>query len=131
MVKANQDVTMRVGERKDLEFPITDEDTVGTPPYSMTGLTAKWGMVLQDPDTGEFPTSPLNVEKSSANPGTGITLGDLNGTDDLATVHLFAADTSTLPPGEYHHQLTLFDGSNEEVFLATGTITLTPNLVNT
>lgn len=128
MAVDSQVVNFRAGEKRTLRHLVTDEDTTSSPPKNLAGLTIKWGLVSQD-DAGDFSTTPLLVAKTSDDAAE-ILVDNGDGTNDRVNVLLVKADTTSLAVGDYHWQLTSIDGSSEEVLLASGTITLSPNLVD-
>lgn len=131
MATNDQEFEFFAGERVTLRFPITDTDNVvPTTPKNLTGLDLFWAMVPQD-DAGSFATTPLTVEKKSTVGPTEIDVEDFNGTQDRVLVELFNADTVGLTPGVYYFELEAQDGSQEPNTLATGTLILKANLVNT
>lgn len=136
MVKTGQDTSFFAGERKTLEFYIVDEDAAGAPPLNLTSAFSelKWALSTINPQSGQVSATPILEKKSSvAQPATGgdqIDIVNGDGTDDVAQVQLVGADTATLL-GDFHMQLSGFDGNGEEQMLATGTLTLERNVVNT
>lgn len=135
MVQTGQDATFYAGERKTLRFAVVDQDNSDAPLNLATSFDeVKWAMSQKDAN-GNFDTVTLSVEKKSGTAqaetgGNEIDFADEAGTNDAALVELIGIDTDGLI-GEFAHQLSGFDTDGEEVILATGTITLEPNLENT
>lgn len=112
--------------------PHTQEFTVteGGSAKNLSGLVVRWGMV-QLSASGDFAVSPLVLDYST---GTGevVIVDAPNGRVD---VNIPAADTASLSPPaaglKFYFELEVFDaGGANGVVVATGTLTLLPNLVN-
>jgi len=136
MAKTDQNFTMYVGERKTARIAVVDQDAADVPLNISTGFdNVKWAMVAIDPATGSFGTAPILEKKStvaqSETGGNEIDFVNVDGTLDGADVQIINADTTSLSAGDYYHELEGFDTAGEGVVLATGTITILKNLVNT
>lgn len=125
MVNKNQDAEMYAGNKRSLQFTISDEDTTGSPAKDLSGLTVKFALSLMD-SSGNFQTTPT-VEKTTDNSGEITISGSSN---EIATVVLVPADTSALA-GDYYMELEAFDGTPAGIVLATGTLTIIRNVTNT
>lgn len=120
VVTSNTD-TMYANNKRTLRFTITDEDAGGSTPLDLTGYTAKWAISKE-----EGKTTPI-LEKATG--GNGITVTDAaNGELEVA---LDPEDTVSLKPQAYYMELEVFDGSNDGLVVATGTLTIKANIVNT
>jgi hypothetical protein len=123
MVQTDQNDTMYAGNKRTLRFTVLDEDN-NDAPLDLTPFTIKWAMSKVNQE-GQFLLTPV-LEKIL---GSGITI---TGPDDnIAVVELLGADTDTLNAADYYMELELFDGSNESVVVATGTMTIIANVENT
>ncbi len=109
-------------------FTVLDDDASGSPkpPLDITGLVLKWGMVPID-SSDNFATTPLTLDKSTT--GGGVVIVD--GPNGIADVNITPSDTVNLNPIDYYFEFEVFDiGGANGVVVATGTLTLIPNLVN-
>ena len=116
MGKLAQDFTMWKGDDKILAFNIEDATDLET------GYTATWVMCAEEPNAGNSynPTAVLTKD-SEATPATitfdGATvLVEVDGDD--------TGEASSITPGEYYHELKLYDTAGNEAVSAIGTIDL-------
>lgn len=127
MVKTSQNATVYRGNRKVLEYTITDEDNSNAA-LNITAYRIQWSATRTN---------------ASGQPIQNGAVIDLNSVDDTAQVVktdaangvvqviLLNANTNTLTPGEYYIELEGVDGSGHSEVFATGTLTLEPNTDNT
>lgn len=115
-----QDWTMVAGDSRTLRFTITGDD--GATAELSGAQSVRWGCVRRLAN-GSFAAPPA-VEKTL---GNGIALNDPAG--GIIEVTLSPGDTAALPGGRYHHQLELTSAAGEVATLATGTLTLVPDLL--
>lgn len=108
MALTEQNFTMYQGEDKLVTFVITDEDEAA---LNMTGGTLSWEASITSLDT----TAQITKTPSLVN---------VDGTNDGARVTLVDADTQTLTPLIYYHELRLVDGSGNDSVLAEGEMTV-------
>lgn len=115
-----QDWTMVAGDSRTLRFTVTGDDGAVA---DLTGASSvRWGCVRRLAN-GSF-VAPPAVTKTL---GTGVTLVDPSG--GIIEVTLSPADTAALPGGRYYHQLELTSAAGGVATLATGTLTLAPDLL--
>lgn len=122
MVVDNQIDSMFAGNARTLQYTITDDDAVGSPPKNLAGLTFDWTLTLQD-SSGKPIVGSAFIIKSLA---LGITVTDEPG--GVLEVALVPADTDTTNPAIYYFELEAFDGAGGDVVLATGTLEIKPNV---
>lgn len=125
MAKTDQDDEFYLANDRVLAFSVVDEDVSPEVALDLTGATIRWAMSLVDPNSGLASPNPT-LEKSTATGGVTITDAE-NGEVEVAIAD---TDTDSLPPGEYYHELETVDASGNVTVVATGTITLLQNLVN-
>ena len=114
-----------VGNKHTQRFTITDED--GSVPLDLTTLQIKWGMVPVN-SAGQFATTPLTLEKNNFGIG-GVVIVD--GPNGIVDVEIDESDTANLTPTTYYFELEVQTSlGTDPVVVATGTLTLIPNLVN-
>lgn len=128
MATENLTDRMYAGNKRIFEYTVVDEDSSGSPPLNLTPFDLRWAMALSDAES-KFSTTPM-VEKTV---GAGIAVTDaangvcqvtLDGSDTLSL-------TASIPDGTpYYFELEVIDAALEPVTVATGEITLLPNLVN-
>lgn len=122
MAERNQTDTIFAGNRHVVEFTVTDEDN--STPLNLTGLVLKYTIARFDQASNPITSSPL-VEKIT---GTGIVHTDaVNG---VAEVTFEESDTIDFVPDDYYFELEVFDATPEGVVVATGTLTVHPNVTN-
>jgi len=126
MAVANQTDTIYAGNKRTLKFAVTDQDTAGSPAFNLTNLIAKWTLARVGADGSVLTSAPV-VEKKSTT-GTQITI--TNAAGGLLEVYLVEVDTLTLL-GDFYFELELFDVAGAHVVVATGTMTILPNVTNT
>ena len=125
MAVTDQAVTMYAGNLRTLRVTVTDEDVVGSPAKDLTGLTVKWALSRQD-TSGNFLTTPV-LEKKSTTPSE-LTVTDAPGGE--FEVYLVPADTAALF-GTFYWEAEVFDATPAGVVVATGTLEILRNVVNT
>ena len=112
-MKIGQDFDIPRGDDRELEFTALDEDDDDAP-KSLTGATEiKWEA---------FQGSTAIIQKTYTGSG-GVTLFDVDVTDDGVRVTLEPADTEDLDDGIYTHELECVIGG-KRVTLAQGNLTL-------
>lgn len=132
MAKTEQNDTMYVNNQRTLEYTVTDEDNSNNP-LDLTPYTAgapadiKWTLSRIDQSGNVLKDSPV-LEKKYTTAGQITVSGASN---EVAGVNLLSADTASLTAGDYWMELELFDAAGERVVIATGTMTLLVNVVNT
>lgn len=97
------DMSVQAGDDITVEIPIKNLD--GTIP-DLTGASAKWKLSLKANSTG----SDILIQKDTA--GATMTLSLMGGVW-TASIPLLHADTKSLPPKSYHHELTIIDFSGK------------------
>lgn len=114
MTKQAQNFTVYSGDDHEVTFTITN--AAGNP-QSLTGATAiKWEV---------FGVGAAIIQKSL---GSGITLVNVNGTDDGVKVVLVPSDTASLD-GEYEHELEAVDILGKTSTLLVGIMTVEKDLI--
>ena len=101
-----------IGEDRTINIDVNEAD--GHTPQTMTGFALTWE--LKDSITGT-----VRVTKTV---GSGITIGNGDGTDDRAAIALADTDTEGLTAGTLFHHLRRTDAGSELV-LAFGNVILT------
>lgn len=114
--------TMYAGNKLALAFTVTDENGGGA--KDLSGFSVFWALSRFKAD-GTTPRTTAVLEKSTA---SGIAISGAS--SNVATVSLASADTTSLKPGAYYYELEVVDGLSERVVVATGTLTINPNVVN-
>lgn len=108
MAQTGQNFTTYVGNYREVNITIQDVSTV-------EDCEAYWAMAPTS-------TSVINtLEKSSESTPAGITLSG-----KIVKVILNPADTESLTPGTYYHELRLVDANGKPSTPAIGTVTLSP-----
>lgn len=126
MVKTSQNATVYRGNRKVLEYTITDEDNSNAA-LNITPYTIRWAATRTNA-SGQPIESGAVIDLNSIDDTAQVVKTDA--ANGVVQVILLNADTTSLIPGEYYIELEGVDGSgNSEVF-ATGTLTLEPNVDN-
>lgn len=126
MVRVSQNATVYRGNRKVLEYTITDEDNSNSA-LNITAYTIRWAATRTNA-SGQPIESGAVIDLNSTDDTTQVVKTDA--ANGVVQVILLNADTTSLIPGEYYIELEGVDGSgNSEVF-ATGTLTLEPNVDN-
>lgn len=116
--------TIFAGNKRVQRFTVADDDTAGSPPKDLTGLVVKWA--LSTVDKYGTPSTAAILSKSSA--VSGVTIVDA--TNGIVDVTIDPADTVSLTPTLYYFELEVFSGT-DPVVVATGTLLVKPNVVNT
>ncbi len=102
MSTANQNIEMFAGEDRTVDFTVTDDSG----PLNLTGATLAWTMFGRGVDLDKTPTV-------QGDPTAGV-----------VRLILDAADTATIQPGTYYHQLTVTDSAGDIAYVTTGVVTL-------
>lgn len=116
---------MHSGDKRELRYTVTDEDTAGSPAKNLTGLTIKYAISKFKAD-GITPLETAILEKTSD------TATELLVTDAAAgelTVFLDPTDTAALK-NDYHEQLRVFDALDNPVVVNTATRTIHIDVIN-
>ncbi len=136
MAKIGQDYTFYAGNRLQLHIPVVDEDASGSPALSNLDTefsSVKWALSRFDAE-GNVSTTPVIEKKSNVaqaeTGGNEIDFSNDVGTNDAADVQLITGDTDALS-GDFYHELEGFDSGGQSIVLATGTLTILRNVVNT
>lgn len=108
MTTKDQNITMYQGEDKQLNFAITDESGNAK---SLTGATAEWVVRISEDSS----TNVISKTTSS-----GMSIIDINSTDDGVRVTLDAVDTRSLTPRSYYHEVRVTDSSGDENVVSAG-----------
>lgn len=125
MAKIKQNFTMYQGDVKTIVFTVSDQDSAANPKPAkdITSIDLRWSLVKLK-DDGTYSAAPLFDKES--NVGTEITKPDpVNG---VAHVLFEEADTLTLKPGDYYHQLE-GQTAGAPLILADGVITILKKVV--
>lgn len=126
MVKITQNAIVYRGNRKILEYTITDEDN-NDDPFDVTSYKIQWSATRIGSNGQPIQTSPV-IDLNSVDNATQVV--KTNPTGGVIRVILVQADTVNLQPGEYYTELEVVDGSSNSEVLAIGTITVEPNVNN-
>lgn len=119
MAIENQAVRMFRGNRHVLSFTVVDSD--GVTPLTWPG-DVKFAVCRVSSSGAILTSSPL-IEKITP---TEVVLPAAG----TATVTLIEADTLNLQSGTYYFELEAFDSTPEGVVVATGLLTILPNIEN-
>lgn len=92
-----------IGVDKTLRYYAYQSD--GTTPQNMTGWALTW----------ELYDKPGGTVQLSKTTGDDVTIGDGNGTGDLASVAVADDDTEGMQAGTYYHVLRRTDAGSEDV----------------
>lgn len=125
MVVENLTDSIFAGNVRTERFTVTDEDTSGSPAFDLTSFVVKYALAPFGADGNPLTEEPL-FEKTTADAAEVLVTDGPNGEVE---VYLVEADTVSLL-GDYYFELEAFDGSGNHVVLATGTLTVKPNVVN-
>jgi hypothetical protein len=112
MTKLNQDFTMWQGEDTVLRLPIKDAAGAAT---TLTGATITWRALAS------LGAAAVAIEKTTAE---GITIVDIDDTDDGVEIAINKADTATLAVGNYYHECRVVDGTPDEQVVFVGKLYL-------
>lgn len=111
-----QDITEAYFSSNDLQLTVTIKDTTGT----IVDLT---GLVAATYSVADKPTSTTNAFQKTL--GAGITVADATG----GVLQIVIADTDTASlEGEYYHELSIEDSSNEIFTVFYGAFPIRHNL---
>ena len=100
MAAENQDFTLYQGEDEQVDFQVTDSD--GSP-KNLTGASIEWGMWLSD------------TRILTKTTGSGVSLVNGLGTNDIARIAIAKADSISLQPGAYYHECRAVLSGSEQV----------------
>lgn len=133
MASLNQNDTFYAGNSRVLQYTVVNADAAGSPALDLTAFGTdpadiKWTLVAVASNGSPVVDSPL-VEKKRSLGTSSIQI--TSAATGVLQVKLAPADTANLAPRAYYSELELFDGVGGQVVVATGTITLLPNVVNT
>lgn len=123
MAREDQDDAFYAGNRRTLRYSIDDQDNPGQK-LNLSGLTFKWALVNKRSD-GTYDLTPI-LQKTSAAGGIAVT----NAATGALEVYLLDADSASLA-GDYYYQLEATDGDGNKMMLATGTLTIKRNIIET
>jgi hypothetical protein len=119
MTKENQDFSMISGDDHELTYTITDADGAAK---SLTGATSlKWSV---------FALTDLSTSVLAKTTSSGVSLVNIDDTDDGVKVVLTQADTNDLA-GTYKYELEVVDSASKKSTLAKGIATITQDLITT
>lgn len=124
MAQTNQDDTFYAGNTRVLQFAITDAEVDPPVPLDLTGCTVQWALSAMLID-GSYDTVAI-LKKDSA--GTDVII-DGDPSTGIVRVRIRPADTAELA-GRYYHELEVIDVAGNPVVVATGYLTINPNVVN-
>ncbi len=119
MADTNQNFSLFKGNALTVEIIISDD---ANDPINLTGFTVNWSTSRLSP-RGCFSSTPV-IEKCSGL-GSLIITDAVNG---LVEFTLLGADTESLSPGNYSHQIVIIDGSGNSTTVTTGIMVLDPSL---
>jgi len=108
MAAENQDFTLYQGEDEQVDFYVTDSD--GSP-KTLTGASIEWGMWLS------------GTRLLTKTTGSGASLVNGLGTNDIVRVAIAKADSISLQPGAYYHECRIVLSGSEQV-IAVGHVLL-------
>lgn len=126
MVKVGQNATVYRGNRKILRFTIVDADNSNSA-LNVTTYTLRFAATITSASGDPVETAAVIQIDSTNDPTQVVKTDAANG---IVDVILVAADTSSLNPGEYYMELEGVDASSNTEVLATGTLTVEPNVEN-
>lgn len=127
MSSVNQNDSFYANNKRTFNFTITDRDVTPNIPYDLTGKHVRWSLSRQQ-DDGSYSSIPL-LEKTTADTSPVDVIINADPTTGKVQVILQASDTIGLL-GKYHHELEVIDGAGQAVVVATGTILILKNIVN-
>lgn len=125
MVVENQTDSMFAGNHRLLNFTLVDQDNDDAV-LDISLLDLKFTLARVSPSGNILVKHPVVEKKSTV-------VGEITKTDapnGECQVVLVGDDTETLL-GDFYFELEAFDSTSESVVLATGTMTIKPNVVNT
>ena len=127
MVVANLTDIIYAGNRRVQQFTVTDEDSVGSPAYDLTGLIVKYALARFSNGAPLKDDPLLDFATTDGSPQVVITVA----ASGIIEVTLLPADTSGLQPDDYYFELEVFNAAGDEgVVVATGTLTVRTNVEN-
>lgn len=127
MAITGQSASVYQGNRRVLRFFITDEDTVGSPAKSLSGLKFKFALAKFDATGNPIKKNPIIDMNSDNDPTQMVVFDEPNGVFDVV---LIPGDTSSLAAIDYYFELEAFDASNNGVVTSTGTLSVLLNVNN-
>lgn len=126
MVDTSQDFTIYAGNVKTLEFTVTDEEALA--PLDLTSSIVKFAATILDENSNPVVDSP-NIDLNSS--GAQVTIVDaVNGRVDVDLIEAHTTALAAAGETEYYIELEVFDVGGDSVVVATGTMTVKPNVVN-
>lgn len=114
-MRTGQDVEMIAGDTRNLNVTVFDEDNGGN--KNIANATIRWVLYNEETDTSA-------LTKTLAG---GITV--TNGLLGQFTVALTPANTVSLTPGVYYHEVEVTDESGNVSTVLTGHITINPTRI--
>ncbi len=114
-MRTGQDVEMIAGDTRNLNITVFDEDNGGN--KNIANATIKWVLYNEETDTTTL-TKTL---------GSGITI--TNGLFGQFTVAITPANTVSLTPGVYYHEVEVTDETGNVSTVLTGHITINPTRI--
>jgi hypothetical protein len=127
MAVTDQTISMFAGNRRILRFSVTDEDVAGSPPKDLTGLRLQFALA-RFTQSGQPSVATPVVDLNSVDDAAQVTMQGVD--DEIIQVELLPANTQSLRAGDYYFEAEVVDGSGNSTVVATGTLTLNPNVVN-
>ena len=121
MATLGQKDTFFAGNPRFYDFTIADDDNPGSA-LNLTGMTARFALSRFTSSNTYSTTAILEKTTASGIVITSAAAGQLR-------VSLDPADTAALA-GDYYFELEIVDASSNPVVVATGTITILKNVVN-
>lgn len=107
-----------VGNKQLLRNTILDKDADPEEPLDLTGMTVKWAL------------SKVNGKTYAKEAVLNKTATITSAVDGECEVLLLKADTEDIPPGTYHQEWEVYDGSNETAVVTVGDVVLLLNVDN-
>jgi hypothetical protein len=99
MASEKQNFTFYQGEDEQVDFYVTDEGA----PKNLTGATVEWGL---------WSSSARLLTKGT---GSGATLVNGSGVNDVVRITIAKVDSLSLPAGAYYHECRVALSGNEQV----------------
>lgn len=131
MAVRDQTDQMFAGNDRVLRFTMTDEDAGGDFDLTLAGRVSRFALAQIGPN-GPITATPV-VTKDQGNPGE-ITLDPIHGLGtNIANVNLVGADTAALADAgstDYYFEYEVTEAGGGTIVMATGTLTIDPNVVN-
>lgn len=125
MVVTGLTVVVFAGNAHELDYTVLDQDTAGSPPKDLTGISARWA-ASRFAASGDFGTAPV-LSKDSVNGSGQVDIYDP--TNGKLRVKIAEGDTAALA-GDFYMELELYIPSTMSLVVSTGTMTVNRNVVN-